>query len=84
MIAITGGDLILADRVVTEGSLLIDNGRIAAIEHRRIDAAGATVVDASGCYVLPGFIDVHVHGTEGHDTLDGGRSVARMASALVR
>jgi N-acetylglucosamine-6-phosphate deacetylase len=84
MIALTGGDLILADRIVTAGSLLIDDGRIAAIEHRQIDAAGARVVDASGCYVVPGFIDVHVHGVEGHDTLDGGRPVARIASALVR
>src|SRR5262249_53545374 len=30
------------------------------------------------------FIDVHVHGVNGHDTLDGGRSVPQIASALVR
>jgi len=84
MIALTGGDLVLADRIVTAGTLLIDDARIAAIESRRIDPAGATVVDAIGCYVVPGFIDVHVHGVEGHDTLDGGRSVAEIARRLVR
>ena len=30
------------------------------------------VVDLRGHIVLPGFIDVHVHGLEGVDTLDGG------------
>ena len=84
MIALAGGDLVLADRVVTAGSLLIEQERIAAIEHRPIDAAGATVVDTTGCYVVPGFIDVHVHGIDGYDTLDGGRSVAEIASRLVR
>lgn len=84
MIALTGGDLVLADRIVTTGTLLIDDARIAAIENRRVDPAGATMVDATGCYVVPGFIDVHVHGVEGHDTLDGGRSVAEIAARLVR
>jgi N-acetylglucosamine-6-phosphate deacetylase len=84
MIALTGGDLVLADRIVTAGTLLIDETRIAAIESRRIDSADATVVDATGCYVVPGFIDVHVHGVEGYDTLDGGRSVAEIAARLVR
>jgi N-acetylglucosamine-6-phosphate deacetylase len=84
MIALTGGDLVLADRIVTAGTLLIDDARIAAIENQRVDPAGAAIVDATGCYVVPGFIDVHVHGIEGHDTLDGGRSVAEIARRLVR
>ena len=62
MIVVSGGDLILPGRVVTEGSLIIDAGRIVAIESRRVEPAGAMVVDATDCYVAPGFIDVHVHG----------------------
>jgi N-acetylglucosamine-6-phosphate deacetylase len=84
MIAITGGDLVLPDRIVTEGSLLLDRERIAAIETRRIDLSAADMIDATGCYVVPGFIDVHVHGVEGYDTLDGDGSVAQIASRLVR
>ena len=76
MIVVSGGDLILSGRLVSEGSLIIDGGRIRAIESRRVDPAGATIVDASDCYVAPGFIDVHVHGLHGHDTLDGEGAVS--------
>jgi N-acetylglucosamine-6-phosphate deacetylase len=84
VIVVSGGDLILPGRVVTEGSLIVDAGRIAAVESRRADPAGATIVDATDCYVAPGFIDVHVHGLHGHDTLDGVDAVARIASLLPR
>jgi N-acetylglucosamine-6-phosphate deacetylase len=82
VIVVNGGDLILPGRVVTEGSLIIDAGRIVAIESRRVEPAGAMVVDATDCYVAPGFIDVHVHGVLGHDTLDGAGAVARIATLL--
>jgi N-acetylglucosamine-6-phosphate deacetylase len=82
MIVVAGGDLILPDRVVTEGSLVIESGRIAAIESGRIAPAGAEIVDAGDCYVVPGFLDVHMHGLHGHDALDGSGSVARIAALL--
>jgi N-acetylglucosamine-6-phosphate deacetylase len=84
VIVVSGGDLILPGRVVSEGSLVIDGGRIVAIEPRRVDLAGATIVDAGDCYVAPGFIDVHVHGLHGYDTLDGEGAVARIAAVLPR
>ena len=84
MIVVSGGDLILPGRVISAGSLVIDAGRIVAVESRRIDTEGATVVDASDCFVAPGFIDVHVHGLHGHDTLDGEGAVARIAALLPR
>ena len=42
MIVLTGADLVLPDRVLAEGSLVLADGRIVAIEPRRIEApAGA-------------------------------------------
>jgi len=82
MIVLARGDVVLPDRVLSEGTIVIDAGRIAAIESGAVDSVRATTIDASDCYVVPGFIDVHVHGIEGYDTLDGGEAVAEISSRL--
>ena len=78
-----------------EGTLVIDGDRIVDIRPgatgatgamRAMRATGATgALRASTCaaiIVLPGFIDVHVHGLEGIDTLDGGDAIAAIAQRL--
>ncbi|HUQ89654.1 MAG TPA: N-acetylglucosamine-6-phosphate deacetylase [Vicinamibacterales bacterium] len=83
MIALSGADLVVPDRVVRGGSIVIDKGRIAAIESRAIDAsAGLTVVDLSNHTIVPGFVDVHIHGVEGIDVLDGPNAVDEVAKRL--
>jgi N-acetylglucosamine-6-phosphate deacetylase len=83
MIALSGADIVLPDRVIRGGSILIDQGRIAAIEPRAIDAgAGRTVVDLANHTIVPGFVDVHVHGIEGVDVLDGPNAVDDVARRL--
>src|SRR6185436_15275361 len=73
------------DRVIEKGAVLVDGGRIAAIDQRpSIQPAGARIIDVSGTYVVPGFIDVHVHGVGGFDTLDGVGAVAAIARQLPR
>ena len=84
MIVIRGGDLVLPDRVAVGGSVVVDGARIAAVESKSVVPGGATVSEASNCYVVPGFSDVHVHGVAGLDTLDGGDVVARIAAILPR
>ena len=85
MIVLAGGDLILPDRILGAGSLVIDDGRIVAVDPRdRVEPAGATILDAREHYVVPGFVDVHVHGVLGRDTLDGADAVAAIAAALPR
>ncbi len=49
-------------------ALTIRGGRIASVNEAP-DAALPTL-DVSGCTILPGFIDLHVHGGAGHDTMD--------------
>ena len=83
MIALSGADVVLPDRVVQGRSIVIDQGRIAAIEPRAIDAgAGHTVVDLANYTIVPGFVDVHVHGIEGVDVLDGPDAVDDVAKRL--
>jgi N-acetylglucosamine-6-phosphate deacetylase len=85
MIVLAGGDLVLPDQILTNASLLIDGTRIAAVEPKaRVDSPGVTIIEIPDSYVVPGFIDVHVHGVDGHDTLDEGDPVAQIASRLPR
>lgn len=61
--------------------ILIGDGRIRKVAEIIEDTADR-VIDASGCYVMPGFIDLHVHlrdpGLEYKETLaTGGRAAAR-------
>lgn len=85
MILLAGADIVLPDRVLASGSLLIDGDRIVGIEPRVIDTpAGATRVNVANSIIVPGFVDVHVHGVEGHDVLDGAGAIADVAQRLPR
>ena len=84
MIVLSGGDVVLPDRIQKGGSVILSDGKIAAIEAGPIEPAGAQIVDASNSLIVPGFIDVHVHGVDGNDTLDGGNVVSQIARALPR
>jgi N-acetylglucosamine-6-phosphate deacetylase len=86
MIRITGADLVLPDRVVAGGTILIDGERIASLED--LPAKAGSYLDLEfelpDHYVVPGFIDVHVHGVEGIDTLDGEEAIAAIAERMPR
>jgi imidazolonepropionase-like amidohydrolase len=53
--------LTAAGPVITGGSILLENGRIAAVGTDIAAPAGAVVIDAGGRYVTPGLIDTHSH-----------------------
>jgi dihydroorotase len=59
--------------------ILIENNIIAKIADT-IDAKADTVIDAGGCLVVPGLVDMHVHfrepGREDQETILGGSAVA--------
>lgn len=49
--------------------VLIDEGKISAIGGE-LPAVDAERIDGRGGYLLPGFIDMHVHGSASADTMD--------------
>jgi N-acetylglucosamine-6-phosphate deacetylase len=75
------GDIVTQDGVLSSGTLLIDDeGLIGEIAPQRITVAGAGEIDAGGYLVLPGFIDLHVHGGGGADFMHGTPEAARQAA----
>ena len=77
---LSGATIVLPDRLLTAGGLVIEDGRIVEIANRHLPGGR----DLHGHVIVPGFIDVHVHGVEGIDSLDGGDAVARIAARLPR
>ena len=61
--------------------VLIENGQVSKLE-KGIEAKADREIDAAGCFVMPGFIDMHVHlrdpGFEEKETIETGcRAAAR-------
>jgi N-acetylglucosamine-6-phosphate deacetylase len=82
MIVLAGADIVLPDQIITGGSLAIRDGVIEEVVPAGAQRAGRQVIDLSGHTIVPGFVDVHVHGIEGTDLLDGAGAVAEVASRL--
>src|SRR6187455_2378706 len=70
MIAFTNASLILPERVVPNGTLLAEKGRITAVGIGIPVPPNAQAIDCGGKYLSPGFVDVHVHGGAGADFMD--------------
>ena len=72
---------------ITDGVILVEDAHIAAIGHRdevRVPP-GATDYSAAGMTVVPGFVDVHIHGAGGHDVMEGNaRALDRITSTVAR
>lgn len=81
---IVGGRLVLEDQVLEDGALLLADGRIAYAgpkdfvppvillpeDKGTIPLDSCRRFDAGGAWIFPGFIDLHVHGGAGADTMD--------------
>ncbi len=83
---IAGGTVLTEDFRLIPGSIDIEGERIFRIfGENDFPETGEvqTIIDATNLYVLPGFIDMHIHGFMGADTCDAEEeSIARMALCL--
>ena len=60
----------------------VHNGRVQEIGRGLENGLYEDVVDIKGDYLLPGFVDVHIHAFRGHDTMQGEAAVRAMSRDL--
>ncbi|MCA1561389.1 MAG: N-acetylglucosamine-6-phosphate deacetylase [Acidobacteria bacterium] len=84
MILLSGADVVLPDKILSPGTIALEDDRIAEIVSGSHRGDSAVRVDLTGRVVVPGFIDVHVHGLEGSDTLDGPEAIGVIAERMPR
>lgn len=77
-VAIVNARLVLPDRVIDQGTLLVEDGRIDQILDRGTERVAT--FDLTGLTLWPGFIDVHIHGAVGVDTIAAGAEDLRRVS----
>lgn len=65
MIVLAGARVVGPDHVMDDAAIVVRDGLIDAVLPRTAAPAEATVVRLDGCTVVPGLIDLHVHGGDG-------------------
>ena len=79
--------IVLKDRVI-EGDILTADGIIRDIINKKSPVKAETLevensIDLDGKYVVPGFIDVHIHGSNGADAMDGTAEALKTISSYI-
>ncbi len=67
---LTGGTIVTPDQVLTDQDLIIEGEKILSIVPNTAPQIGNEIIDVKGFFIVPGFIDIHVHGAVGSDTMD--------------
>src|SRR3954451_16444239 len=77
-VVIRNANIMTVSHGTVKGSIVVKDGKIAAVGEKVMEPAGATVIDAGGQYVIPGIIDCHSHiGGDGNIN-EGSVSVSSM------
>ena len=64
---IINGQILTPQGWLKDGSVLISDGKILEVTNSDLAVIGATVVDAKGMYIIPGFVAMNIHGGGGYD-----------------
>ena len=61
------------DNEIVNVDIIIENGKIAGVSREKItdDINDTEIIDAGNNLLIPGMIDVHIHGANNHDMMDG-------------
>lgn len=81
---VTNATAYLDGRFVYPCCVRLEGGVVAEVGEKLAPHPGETVTDLGGDYLLPGFVDVHIHGYKAHDTMEGEASLRCMSRDLYR
>lgn len=79
--------ILTPDEEISDGIIVVEGSRITGVGHRDTMRVPADATDfvAAGMTVVPGFIDLHIHGAGGHDVMEGNaRALDRITSTVAR
>lgn len=76
---ITNGRILVEDGWLTGGSVVIEDGKIIEVLNSELPLSGAEIIDAKGCDIVPGGIELHIHGGGGRDFMEGTEDAFRTA-----
>lgn len=67
---IKNGSIVTKNRIL-QGCIVIEDGKILEVGYMGDIPQNAKVIDAEGAFIMPGFVEVHVHGGGSFDYMDG-------------
>ena len=76
---IVNGRILTPEGWLRDGSVIIEGNKILEVSNCHLPVVGAEIIDAHGCYVVPGGIEMHVHGGGGRDFMEGTEDAFRTA-----
>ncbi len=79
---LTNGKVFNGINIIEGIRVRLENGQVAETGAALEPAPGEDVVDLGGDYLLPGFVDVHIHAYRGQDTMAGEDAVRGMSRGL--
>ncbi len=79
---ILNATLPMGDAFVNGLRVRLEGWRISGLGADLTPREGEAVLDLGGDYLLPGFVDVHTHAYQGHDTMEGEAAVRAMSRGL--
>lgn len=78
---IINGKILTPQGWLKDGSVLISDNKILEVTNCDLAVVGATLIDAKGMYIVPGGVEIHVHGGGGRDFMEGTEEAFRAAVA---
>ncbi len=85
--AIYASRILTPQEEISDGVIIVEGSQITGVGHRdeiRVPS-GAMDFVATGLTVVPGFVDLHIHGAGGHDVMEGDpRALDRITSTVAR